>query len=412
MTTKSFRYAAFVYDQRETQNAPRFCLFHAKVSEILQWAAIQRLSKNDPVAVQRDPKRARILGIKRFLDREPRNTIPTSVVLTLDSISIKPANVIIPDGTVETEKEAVQDSGLMILQIDLPIGITDPDKPGLVIDGQHRLKGIEAYNSLTHVNVVALLDADVDEKAFQFLVINNKVAKISADHIRALNLNYTSALTDRLKDARLSLKDNVGSVGVMDTDPDSPFCGLIKWPNNINYVGEKANNDGYIVPAAIESSIGYIKSLGIGDLDDNESVDEFFITIWRKVSEEWKTLFNNNKGNKLLDKVSIVCLTEFLVNELRYLSLNKYTKFSMADPDKVAEFTKDLLDCLHPDFWTSEWKSTSYDTRAGRDQIVASLKRIYGNMSEGKPWNEEVDVIALKAIKSKTMSNRLRWVRP
>lgn len=386
----TFKYAAFVYNQRNIKNAPRFCLFHAKVSEILQWSAIQRLSKSDPVAVQRDPKRTRILGIKRFLEREPRNTIPTAVVLTLDNIVINT----IPNLEGQDESGIIANSGLIFLQIDLPDGVSDFDKPGLVIDGQHRLKGIEAFDPQTYVNVVALLDADADEKAFQFLVINNKVAKVSADHIRALNLNYTSALTDRLKDARLSLSDNVGSVGVMDTDPESPFKGLIKWPNNVSYDGDKAKNEGYIIPAAIEASIGYIKSLGIGDLDDNDSVDEFFITIWRKISEEWKLIFNNTKGNKLLEKVGMVCLTEFLVRELRSMSINKHTRFSMADPDKVAEFTKDILDGLNPDFWTSEWKSTSYDTRAGRDQIVASLDSMYGNISDSKPWYEGVDVIA------------------
>lgn len=82
------------------------------------------------------------------------------------------------------------------------------------------------------------------------------------------------------------------------------------------------------------------------------------------------------------------------MRELRSMSINKHTKFSMADPDKVAEFTKDILDNLTPDFWTSGWKSTSYDTRAGRDLIVASLDTVYGKISDGKPWYEDVDIIA------------------
>lgn len=387
--SNTFRYAAFVYNQRDTHDAPRFCLFRAKVEEILQWAAIQRLSKDDPAAIQRDPKRTRILGIKRFLERESRNTIPTAVVLTLDNVHLTPVSL----SDNDDQDSIISNSGLTILKINLTDDVSDANKPGLVIDGQHRLKGIESYNPKTYVNVVGLLDADADEKAFQFLVINNKVAKVSADHIRALNLNYTEALTDRLKDARLNLNDNVGSVGVMDTDPESPFKGLIKWPNNLSYDGDKANNEGYVMPAAIETAIGFIKSLGVGDLDDNESIDEFFITIWSMISTEWKSIFNNNKGNKLLDKVGIVCLTEFLVRELRSMSINKYSKFSMTDPDKVAQYTKDILDGVNPDFWISEWKSTSYDTRAGRDQIVASLQSIYGNISDGKPWYEGVEVI-------------------
>jgi len=271
--SNSFHYPVFVYSQRNTSNSPRFCLFRAKVSEILQWAAIQRLSKNDPAAIQRDPKRTRILGIKRFLEREPRNTIPTAVILTLDNIDITFVSI----DEQQDQDRVITDSGLAVLKINLPNNISDSEKPGLVIDGQHRLKGIEAYDCQTCVNVVALLDADADEKAFQFLVINNKVAKVSVDHIRALNLNYNTArLTDRLKDARLSLNDNVGSVGVMDKDSESPFKGLIKWPNNMSYDGDKANNEGFVMPAAIEAAIGFIKSLGVGDLDDNESIDEFF----------------------------------------------------------------------------------------------------------------------------------------
>src|SRR5436305_314127 len=89
----TFEYPAFIYRQRSNVGAPRFCIFHAKVSEILQWAAIQRLSKDDPAAVQREPKPTRILGIKRFFDREPRNTIPTAVVVTLDDMKLRPFNI-------------------------------------------------------------------------------------------------------------------------------------------------------------------------------------------------------------------------------------------------------------------------------------------------------------------------------
>ena len=39
------------------------------------------------------------------------------------------------------------------------------------------------FSGDTLVNVVALLNPDEMEIAFQFLVINNKVAKVPADHI-------------------------------------------------------------------------------------------------------------------------------------------------------------------------------------------------------------------------------------
>ena len=70
----------------------------------------------------------------------------------------------------------------------------------------------------------------------------------------------------------------------------------------------------------------------------------------------------------------------------------------MADPDEVMTNTKELLDTLEPDFWRVEWKSTSYDTRAGRDQIVSALDTIHGNLGEERPWQTDVDMIVSPEI--------------
>ena len=177
----------------------------------------------------------------------------------------------------------------------------------------------------------------------------------------------------------------------MDSQPDSPFAGLIKWPLNDKYAGEQVANPGFIAPAAIEASISFVRSKGIADLEDTDTVDEFFIAMWSTVKDTWSDIFN--KETKLLSKVGIVCLTEFLTIQLRARSLIRKTKFSMSDPDRVAEYTAELLETLDSRFWTAEWKSTSYDTRAGRDQIVEALDRIHGNVSEGDPWNTDVDMV-------------------
>jgi DGQHR domain-containing protein len=388
-----FKYLAFVYEQRPAAaSAPKFCTFHAQAGEILKWAAIQRLNKAQPQAIQREPKRARILGIKRFLQQDARNTIPSAIVIAIDGAQLAPlSNCTLPGGGALSGD--LLKTTIAQLTIRVPDAANQDALPGLVIDGQHRLKGVTEFSPEMRLNVVAILDANENEKAFQFLVINNKAAKVSTDHIRAMvGLTYEETeLSQRLKTARLSLDENVGSIGVMDTDAESPFCGLINWPHNVTYEGEKPHRAGFIPPAAIEAAIGYIKSKDIGDLDDAESVDEFFITVWNVVKKEWGNIFN--KDSKLLDKVGIVCMTEFLVDGLRGRSLAKLTRFSMANPGKVAEYTKEILDLLEPEFWKVEWKSTSYDTRAGRDQIIEALGRIYGNKGESRQWHHNVDII-------------------
>lgn len=390
MAEKVFKYWAFLYNQRDNTNAPSFCVFHAPASEILEWAAINRLSRNDPQAIQRDPKKSRISGIKRFFTMEERNTVPTSVVLTLDRVDLTEV------GVANVNNEMVQVEGLKKLEITVSDSAEESDKPGLVIDGQHRLKGIAEFNPATHVNVVVLLNTNADEKAFQFLVINNKASKVSPDHIRALNVNWSEALPERLRTARLAVSEDVSSVQVADTDSDSPFNGCIKWPNNLIYKGSNPRHEGFIVPAAIEGAISHIKSKRVADLDDDETVDDFFLTIWSEIKSQWGAQFgpkSDKNPTKLLEKVSIITLTEFLVGELISMSRAKSSRFSLSDMEKVRENTRDLLGTLSPEFWVVEWKSSSYDTRAGRDLMVEAIERMHGNLSDGRDWHADLESV-------------------
>jgi len=140
------------------------------------------------------------MAIKRFLTNEPKNTIPTSIILSIDQpgYDLRPLN---PD---DQENHYL---GILAL--------TDREKkPGLVIDGQHRLLGMQHFNPQLSVNVVALLNADDTEKAFQFMVINNKASQVSKENLEALALHYEKQQLDkRLKTARLTLTPNIGSKG-------------------------------------------------------------------------------------------------------------------------------------------------------------------------------------------------------
>src|ERR1039458_2580549 len=210
----TFEYECLVSSQRNTKGIPRFLLLHAPVGDVLQWAAIRRLQE-ERGAPQREKSPAKVKAIKRFLETDNRNTIPTSVIVTLD---------LAPGAFTEPTPP----SSVGRIRFDW----NDPDpQPGLVIDGQHRLYGISEFDPNTHVNVVAIVGADDMEKAFQFLVINNKASKVSQDHIRALALTYEEdALKERLKTARLNLDPNVGYVGIVNDAEDSPFHGMVAWP--------------------------------------------------------------------------------------------------------------------------------------------------------------------------------------
>src|SRR6266436_2073240 len=126
----TFRYECLVTKQRPANEAPTFCLFHAPASQILQWADIKRLEE-EPGAPQRRTSPAKVKAIKRFLTTDQRNTIPTSVILTID-IPLDRIHPVDVDGTHS------------FAFVDIEV-VPDAPKPGLVIDGQHRLLGMKDY---------------------------------------------------------------------------------------------------------------------------------------------------------------------------------------------------------------------------------------------------------------------------
>ena len=387
-------YLAFELKQKAMHaGSPKLYMFHAPAKDILEWAAIDRLSKQSPSGIQRPSTRSRILGVERFFKVE-KNVTPTAIVVAIDGASVEPVvNCELATGPLGEPANASQ-----VVQLTIPhsVGL----KPGVLLDGQHRLLGAEAYDPDTRLAVVALLDVDINEKAFQFLVINNKAAKVSSDHIRAMlhGADYDeSVLESRLDTVRLNVQDNTRSVRVMDVDPASPFNGMIKWPHNLDVSGKTPVQEGFIPPAAIEIAIYSIAPRKMKDLQDDESIDEFFIAIWSTIKDAWPDVFQKD-GSKLLSKVGIICMTEFLVTRLREMSLIKQSQFSMGDPDQVRTHTEELLNTLSSKFWSSQWKSTSYDTRAGRDQIIAALDTIRGNRVEGREWNSGVGMVIPEGV--------------
>lgn len=366
-----FSYECFCYKQRNDDQAPQFCIFTAPVGEILKWADIKRLHDEDS-GPQRRTSKAKVNSIAKYLEKESRNTIPTSIVLTIDQPGIEFDDIILQDGsTSETMKS---------------LNITPQEggqKPGLIIDGQHRLLGIAKFNEETKVNVVALVNTDDAEKAFQFLVINNKASKVSTDHIRALALEYQEdELSDRLQVVRLTLHPNVGLVGMVDTEDDSPFKGIIKLP-----IDDSAER--IIVPASIENSLAYIQQQKLKQFDNEDILMEFYYAIWGTIKENWSDIWTIQ--SKLLKKVGIISMTEYMTDSL--IASYDLGILDISDPDSVKESVKKLLDNHERAFWTTGWTSTSYDTRAGRELIKNSLIRVARNIRAQSQWYEDLEII-------------------
>jgi DGQHR domain-containing protein len=363
----NYTYQAFVFEQRVDGGGPQLALFVAPAGEVSAWAAVERLSEKNRLGPQREPNKSRINSIRRFFADDKDNTIPTAIVIALRGIKIEDGG-----GSSKLKLKATKEEPL----------------PGLIIDGQHRLRGLEAVDPQTMVPIVGIIEPTDLEMAFQFLVINNKSAKVPRDHLRALALNYSAEqLETRLRTARLALDANLGSVGVLDEDPDSPFRGIVSWPNN-------PPGNRIVVPAAIEAMASEAKSLGFGELEDLDSLNAFLIAMWSVIKEEWAHLFVAE--SKLLSKVGLTCTTKFICSTMKTWARNPRMRdlVDPGDPEKVRTVTKEVLATLDPSFFEADWASTSYDTRAGRDMVMADLETLSFNVANGEPWHEGLKVVS------------------
>ena len=379
--TVPFRYPCIVSQQRQGDNVPLFCIFRAAVGQVVQWAAIRRL-QDVPGAPQRKESPAKVNAVKRFLALDARNTIPTAVIITLNLPveSIKRLDT----GEVGWDVQ----TGIGQLEFEIPDNIADPDKPGLVVDGQHRLLGMNKYDQTIPVNVICLLNANDMETAFQFLVINHKASKVPTDHIRALSLQYVEEeLNERLRSARLTLDPNLSSVNLLDKDESSPFYRIISWPTN-------PENQRIVSPSAIEASMAYIQQKKVKQFQESEDVLlEYFNAIWGTIKDSWLDLWTAD--SRLLSKVGILCMTEYITDAL--VASFDWGRLDIGDPDQVNAMVAELLNHQDKRFWTIPWVAGSYDTKAGRSTIVASLVQISRNKRVDDSWYADINMLDLAA---------------
>jgi DGQHR domain-containing protein len=370
---------------RQNADAPYLCIFHAPASEVLRWAAIERLPDR-PKAAQRRLNDYKADAIKRFLS-DPRNCIPTAV-----TVALRPGSNALFTQNGRGAWNPKKHGEVAKFTLSVKTDTAEKDMPAAVIDGQHRLYGVKRHSPETHVTVVALIDAPEIEVAFQFLVINNKSSKVSADHIKSLATEYDKEnLEERLKTAKLTQFPNLEFVSFADSDPESPFKGLMRWPSNRTGLQ-------IVPPAAIESAITSVQQKEIKLFEDIDAMCAFFFAIWTVIKENWSDAWEEScreeapaVRKRLLDKIGIVCLTQYFVDAL--IQLADLDMLDLANPAEVKLKVEEMLVYQAKQLWQVEWVSASYDTKAGRGVVVESLIRISRNLRKKLPWYDEVKLI-------------------
>lgn len=368
-TTQKQSYAAIENAQLGDPDGVRFYLFHAPASAIYQWGLIDRMSPDNPKAIQRRLNRTKILRIKEFLSYSG-NTIATSVVVVFD------------ERKVSFDGEA---NGIGNLSVSWRPG----QAAGIIVDGQHRVIGAHEYKEDISLNVVGIIGADDTEGAFQFLVINNNSSKVSPSQVKALFTSYKEEeLLQRMLDSGSTNVDaeKITALDLFDGGSDSPFKGQLKWAKNAN---------GFVVANALESGLSEVQNrsalLSVTDLE----IDTF-VGIWAVLKEQWNDLWN--RDSHLLEKASVQALTAYICDALEKLLVYAEEDVDYSDPAVLAQGVKQVLKRLEPAFFQVQWAVTGLDTRAGHELLMSDLRQVASNVKAKRQWYSNLETVNIGAV--------------
>lgn len=376
-------YSALQYSQRDNPQAPTFLIFHARASEIDQWADVDRLEPENHKGAQRPLRGIKVKKIARFLQKNPRNTIPTSIVIALDSSAVKFTGA----------KNGNQSGKAGTLNIEF----AENYKPGLIIDGQHRVYGAKEHSSQTQLNVVAFLGNDDDERAFQFMIINNTATRVNKNHIKALNLKFDkNKLNSRLVESAglsLGLDDDKYNDLTM-VDKTEPFKGLLAWPTN---------RDGYVQPNAIEQGLDAARDramlLGIEEYES-----DIFIEIWQIIKQIYANAWS--KESRLLQKVSINVMTNYVLESMLQSQRAADDLVDFTDEAVLKKHVERVVRRIPEEFWMAEWKVKELDTSAGRGILAEALSIIDSNVRFRRPWADGVSWVDMSSLPTPQTNKR------
>jgi len=366
-------YSGFRFHQRHDGHAPELVVFHAPVNEILSWARVGMLGPKRK-GPQRERKEARVDAIRRFLEADERNTIPTAVTLAFDKGGAMFRLAL-------TEGKSGGAGHLVISDSTSPVAD--------IVDGQHRLHGMAEFDQKAEVAVVGILEADEVEKAFQFLVINNKSSRVAATHTKALLARMKeTALVERLKSAKLAFDaEGIKDVDLINNDPDSPFFQSIDWPTT-----PKAKR--MVQATAIELSLDYLHGLGISDFEDRDVRRSVLLAIWSAIKARWSSLWKPD--SRLVSKVGIVCLTRFIADRITSWADSDELDIELTNLEQIGGLTKQIISKMNPRFWTTPWAEKAqggFDTNQGRDRVLAAVTQLYRNGKRDIEWYTDIDII-------------------
>jgi DGQHR domain-containing protein len=373
--------------QRNAEHTLPLFAFVAPVKDVVKWAGVRRTAEV-PNGTQRLVRPARVKAITRFLSVDGQNLMPNSIlvcfqpaVTTFEQLTFEPDGY--DNWTGVNEK-------LKLGKISFVFDETaeSHNRPALVVDGQHRLLGLSKFDDENiPILVVALLDATVQEQAFQFIVINNKAVRVPTDNVKAILAGINEkALTERLLGAGVKYGDVSPVLREVSDLDQSPFQNLLAWDYN---KGQKL-----VSLTTIEQSLRYICVEFPNLSEDEDSLLGFFFAIWRGVKNAFPALWAQD--NAFMTKANLNALNEFIVHRVKMAW--EFGILDIYDLDHVETQAQSIVEMLTVDFWQTSWSIKIQDNANTRNLIVKDLEKMVENRKYKRHWNEDLKLIMMDCV--------------
>ncbi|MEG4408670.1 DGQHR domain-containing protein [Microcoleus sp. MON2_D5] len=392
-------YFGSLISQRTDKNVTRFFVFNAGAKDLKEWLGIRRI-KDVKKGAQRVLRKARASAVTKFIEASSINTIPNSILIAFDPDKAKFTSLTkeISEGIIQTKSSLENPVNILlngcenqldwgIIEFSFERNEQEDAKPALIVDGQHRLYGMSDFDKENlPITVVSLIDATRQEQAFQFIVVNNKAVRVSAENVKSIVADFNEdELETRLARARVKYGDKPQILTYINDSPSSPFQNLLEWSYNREITDENA-----LVPiTAIEQTMRYIRKSFTVLENDEDSLIEFFCATWRAVKGNYPELFGKN--HQFMTKANISAFNEYITDRLLYFW--EMDLLDIFESEEVEQKVLDIIKRLPQEFWLENWKLRIQDSPTVRQIIKNDLKTIITNSKLSKNWKNGLELV-------------------
>lgn len=273
-------------------------------------------------------------------------------------------------------------------------------KPGAILDGQHRVFGAKNVAEFDVILPVVLIPGLTSrEQAFHFFVLNNKAKPLTPTQLRSvLSTSLTRQEIDDLWERfeQAGVKPHKASwTHRINTDPDSPFLGLLDFGlgEATSFIPESVMFQ--IVNDFMTKTSGKFKLLteSVPEWENEDYKMRCFFTLWQAVKQNYATVWDlgvSEKKGQIFQKVSLLILQELLLETAARGIPRRSVEGQpspFADPSDLKKEVEATLYYLPAEFFTRAWQIKQLDTSDGRsffkeqmDKAISNLGKNIGNL--------------------------------